>query len=454
MFKKNCFKKIVPVLWLVFVGFTADARQQITPSNALAHYLHNGDTTYSWTVKDSFSLGTVKGYDLLLISQHWHQYTWKHQLTILAPDANKYDGALLFVTGGHNNKKTQQPNWDKPDDDLIQVMAKVAVQNKAMVAIINQVPNEPLFDSLVEDQIISYTLHRFKEDGDYSWPLLFPMVKSAVRAMDAVQAFSKHRFDHPIDRFVVSGASKRGWTTWLTGASDPRVAAIGPMVIDVLNMPVNLSHQMKAYGSYSVEIQDYVKLGIVQGIQYQSGQALVTMIDPYSYRKKLTMPKMIFMGTNDPYWVIDNIKNYLPEIPGDNLLNYTPNAGHGLNDGVLAFPALSAFFGITMAHDRYPKCSWKTKTKRNKILLTVKASKSKLLGAKIWYADSEDMDFRNEKFHSRDLDAVHVPKIKAVEVLPQSGYHVFYMELTYENPNGGKYTVCTRTFMTDTKNIL
>ena len=107
------------------------------------------------------------------------------------------------------------------------------------------------------------------------------------------------------------------------------------MVIDILNMPVNLKHQLDAYGEYSVEIEDYVKLGIVQGMGTENGNALVTMIDPYSYRDKLTMPKMLFMGTNDPYWVIDNVKNYLKNIPGDNLIHYVPNAGHDLGDGIL-----------------------------------------------------------------------------------------------------------------------
>lgn len=452
--KKPSFRNPVFILLLVFVVKVSFA-QQTNPSNALQHYLHNGDTAFHFVVKDSFSTSTFKGYDLLLTSQHWKQYTWQHQLTILSPKENVHDGALLFITGGHNDKETEMPSWKKSSDELTQQMARMAVKNKAIVAIIRQVPNEPLFDSLVEDQIISYTLHKYKEDTtDYSWPLLFPMVKSAVRAMDAVQNFSNQKLHHPVNRFVVSGASKRGWTTWLTGASDPRVEAIGPMVIDVLNMPVNLAHQMEAYGSYSVEIQDYVKLGIVQGITSPSGKALVDMIDPYSYREKLTMPKMLFMGTNDPYWVIDNVKNYLPDIPGKNLINYTPNAGHGLNDGVVAFPALSAFFGITMDHGKYPNCSWKTKENGKGVKLMVKASKDMLTGAKIWYADSKDMDFRDDKFYSRDLNISHKAKITASEDFPESGYRAFYLALTYKDPNGGEYIVCTRAFMTDTGKIL
>lgn len=450
---KRLFTHLFIALQILFV-FSAAAQQAVTPATALQHYLQNGDKNYSWELKDSFLLDDATGYNLLLTSQQWHQYTWRHQLTVFVPKENKYDGALLFITGGGNNKETQMPRWNTKTDMVALTLAAMAAKNKAILAVLRQVPNQPLFDSLTEDAAISRTLHNFKGDGDYSWPLLFPMTKSAIRAMDAVQEFAQQKLSHTVNRFLVSGASKRGWTTWLTGASDPRVVAIGPMVIDILNMPVNLQHQINAYGKYSVEIEDYVKLGIVQGMGTPDGAAMVTMIDPYSYRQKLTMPKMIFIGTNDPYWVVDNVKNYLKDIPGHNMLHYAPNAGHGLNNGITAFPALSAFFGITMAKGTYPECSWKTSVKKREVKLIINATKDKLLDVIVWSADSKDMDFRDEKFVSKALGISHRSKIEIKQPLPATGYRAFYVDLKYADPNGGEYTISTRVFMTDTKQIL
>jgi PhoPQ-activated pathogenicity-related protein len=280
------------------------------------------------------------------------------------------------------------------------------------------------------------------------------MVKSAVSAMDAVQEFSKETLQHDINRFVVTGASKRGWTTWLTGAMDDRVEAIGPMVIDVLNMPVNLDYQVEVWGDYSIQIQDYVKLGIPQDVHTENGDNITTMVDPYSYRDRLTMPKMIFIGTNDEYWPVDAIKNYIDDIPGKNFIHYVPNAGHGLGGGEQALKALSAFFGNTLLHEQYPDCNWEITADESLITLWVETTPDKLAGALLWSTDSEDRDFRDNTWSSMDVD---IPDQKVIEQqieIPESGYRAFYLDLQYKDPMGGTYTKSTRMFVADNTGVL
>lgn len=441
------------VVFLQFV-FQTDIQAQatLTPQTALQGYINNDDKTFKWELKESFTVGDVKAYSLLLTSQQWHEYVWTHQLTILVPAENKFDGALLFITGGSNKKGL--PNWSKQDDQFLQALAGVAAKNKGIVALLRQTPNQPLFRDLTEDALISYTLHKFKEDGDYSWPMLFPMVKSAVRAMDAVQEFSKQTLQHDVKRFVVSGASKRGWTTWLTGAADSRVVAMVPMVIDILNMPVNLEYQVKMWNDYSVQIEDYVKLGIPQNARTEQGEAITTMVDPYSYRKKLTMPKLLIMGTNDEYWTVDAIKHYIDSIPGQNYVHYVPNVGHDLGDKKEALAALSAFYGATLANRPYTACDPELTYGKKGITLKVKASPDVLVDAILWSTNSADTDFRNDKWEGKSLGTKKKSNvITSNQAFPPSGYRAFYLDLKYKDPNGGEYSKSTRMYVADNDEV-
>ncbi len=441
-------------LLLYVFSFTAEAQQSLTPETALKGYLENGDQTFKWEVKDSYTDGHLTAYNLLLTSQKWRDFVWTHQLTILVPDEAPHDDALLFVTGGSN--KEGVPNWkNNKDDDLLKSMSMIATSNKVIVALLRQTPNQPLFGGKTEDELISYTLHNYKKDKDYTWPLLFPMVKSAVRAMDAVQEFSKHTLHKDVNKFIISGASKRGWTTWLTGASDKRVEAIAPMVIDVLNMPVSLEYQIKTWGDYSIQIQDYVNLGIPQSSNTPDGKEITTMIDPYSYRDKLTMPKMIFMGTNDEYWVVDNVKNYYDSIPGNNMLHYVPNVGHGLGDGQQAMGALSAFVGTTIQDGmEYSASDWTVSKRRKNVKVSINTTADRLVDVIIWSATSSDKDFRNDKWESESLGIQHKSKVTVKEQYPKDDYKAFYIDLKYENPNGATYTQSTRVFVTDSGGVL
>lgn len=454
---------VLPVLWATSCRDNPKKNREtpaakevkVTPKTALESYLSTEDSAYHWELKDSFNLGSVKAYDILLTSQKWREHTWKHQLTLFVPEEVSFDGALLYITGG--SLKDGMPKWKEKEKNGSESapFAQMAEKNRAPVAILRQVPMQPLYEGdLVEDQLISFTLHNYKQDKDPTWPLLFPMVKSAVKAMDAVQEFSKQRLKKDITEFTVAGASKRGWTTWLTGASDKRVAAIGPMVIDVLNMPVSLDYHLTAWNEYSEQINDYIKLEIPQTVNTEDGSALTEMIDPYSYRDKLTMPKLIFIGTNDEYWPVDAIKNYIDDIPGENYIQYTPNAGHDLGGGERALKALSAFFGQTLAKKPYDHLEYKLNSDKTSATLDVDSDSENLSAAYLWSANSEDRDFRDEKWDSKKLrlskDGAVIQKVP----FPKEGYEAFYIDLEYNDLNGGKYTKSTRMYVADDDKIL
>jgi len=257
-----------------------------------------------------------------------------------------------------------------------------------------------------------------------------------------------------ISRFTVSGASKRGWTTWLTGASDKRVEAIGPMVIDVLNMPVSLDYQLTSWNDYSIQIQDYTDLEIPQGVSTPDGNALTQMIDPYSYREKLTMPKIIFIGTNDEYWPIDAIKNYIKDIPGENYIHYTPNAGHNLDGAEKALKALSAFWGQTLAKKSYNELEYDLITDGTSATLSVNSNSKNLIASYLWLADSDDRDFRDEKWDSTKIKVSTKGKVVEKILFPENGFKAFYIDFEYEDPNGGTYTKSTRVYLTDDDEVL
>jgi PhoPQ-activated pathogenicity-related protein len=452
--RKTHFKILILSITLA-ITFACQTKKvpevKVTPENALVSYLNNGDKSFKWEVQDSTKTDGVRLYRILFTSQTWRDTVWNHELTLIVPDTISYNDGLLFITGG--SLKKGKPNIHNWNEDEVAWFSEIAKTNKAITSIVWQIPNEPLFNGLTEDEIISYTLHNFQKDSDYTWPLLFPMTKSAIRAMDVVQDFSA-KMNSKVNQFVVSGASKRGWTTWLTGAHDSRVKAIGPMVIDMLNWPLNLEYHKVTWGDYSIQIEDYVKLGIVQKANTPEGKKVAIMVDPYSYRRLLTMPKMLFMGTNDEYWPVDAVKNYIDSIPGDNHICYTPNAGHDQGDKKKALATLSAFFGTTITNGIYPKCDYKIAEENGKIILTVQATPEILEDATLWSATSNDREFRDKVWNSVSLEKSNVAEFSQEIDYPKTGFKAFYIDLKYKAPFKGDFTQSTRMFLTNSTKVL
>jgi PhoPQ-activated pathogenicity-related protein len=131
------------------------------------------------------------------------------------------------------------------------------------------------------------------------------MVKASLRAMDAITEFVAKTLpglNTQLDYFGVSGASKRGWTTWLVGAVDPkRVQVIVPIVLDAINFVAVEHHEYQSYGGWSWALTDYLDMNIMQRLDEPNMLLLQQNEDPFFFRDRLTMPKLVVNAVLDEF---------------------------------------------------------------------------------------------------------------------------------------------------------
>jgi PhoPQ-activated pathogenicity-related protein len=405
-------------------------------ANALETYVHEPDASFTWKLIKQKKIKDATLTHLELTSQTWRGHVWSHHLLVIRPTTlRQADVAMLFIADSDN----------APSEKEADRFHELAQRAGAVVGIFNRVPNQPLYDGRQEDALIAFTFDQYLKTGDPTWPLLFPMVKSAVRALDTLQSFARQKFDQRIDRFVVSGASKRGWTSWLTAAVDTRVVAIAPMVIDMLNMKAQLDWTEKMYGRQSDEISDYTDLKLHQKLDDPPMQTLRGWVDPYSYRRRYTMPKLLLLGTNDPYWVVDSLRHYWSDLPESKLVFQTPNAGHDLGDSNDTWQTLAAWFQMIADRQVLPKVEWQLRDGAEgpaDFLIRVDQPVNKV---RLWISHSADRDFRDEKWTSRELEIRPGHSQASAEVpKPAAGFTAFLAEVELTAPTGHRYKLSTQ----------
>ena len=291
---------------------------------------------------------------------------WHEWVRIVVPTGIVNNTALLLIDGG-----SYSPTVPAVDSTALQY-AQFAVELHTVFIDLQDIPDEPLTftgdpnDPRSEDAIIAYTYNEFMNNigqpGNDTWPALLPMVKASVRAMDTVQSFvpTVAPLDS-ISNFMVTGYSKRGWTTWLTAAVDDRVTAIIPGVFDNLNQGEQMVHQYEVYGFFSPAVQDYNDLNIFGRMETTEGEALSEIVDPYRYLSNgrfATMPKLLINSAGDEFFVSDSAQFYFHDIPGsENYLRYIPNVGHGLDPTDVANSTLS-FYAAVVTGEHLPQFSW------------------------------------------------------------------------------------------------
>lgn len=345
-----------------------------------------------------------------LKSQTWRGIDWTHDLVIVEPEKRTFEGrCILEVTG--DNVADEDLVWAKQLADLCGYP----------VAILMQVPNQPLFE-LEEDDLIALTYEKFLDGGDEDWPLLLPMTASVFAAIDQLE--NRCGFT----QFVVTGASKRGWTTWLAGVqNDPRIVGIAPRVFDNLNMPAQMRHQIEVWGEFSPMIDSYTRLRLHERLETERGQMLLQTVDPYFSLKNYETRTLVITGANDPYWATDAMHLYFNKVLSRKCWSLTlANNGHRLNLDWL--PTMSVFTHKCFSQrDIFPPegdlCAiqWEAKS-RDQHFADAEWRRSKLILAKGIEAKEEWQTEPSEDD----------PEFKFKAFLPEVHYHDSELGLDYK----------------------
>ncbi len=444
-------------------------------SSPLDLFVNEIDPEYGWTnpiispVNFSSGYSTVKiatSYITRLTSQVWRSAeeiysgrTWEHNLTILVPENLRYDTALLFVDGG---KITSEP----PNESERLFLGELAALSGCVVVHLDNVPSQPIvftddYDpetneilfSRTEDAIIAYTYDKFMNEYkngnyDYKWPLLLAMAKSAVRAMDTTQAILG---DRAPSQFIISGGSKRGWTTWLAGLTDCRIKAIAPLVIDVLNMDKQMEHHKKVYGYWAPSIYEYAQMKVFDRLVNEQGLSeealvLLNIVDPYEYRNRMdSIPKFIMNSSCDEFFVPDSTRWYYADLPGEKYLNYVPNVSHSLGDefdiDTPAVQNLLAWFLAKTQNLNLPKYRWVRETANTLRVEIDSEFVNSIQEVKLWKCTNPiARDFRKYKLDSwglsyqdQTLSPVSPGVYRVTVPTPSSGWTAYFVQIKFNN---------------------
>ncbi len=392
-----------------------------TPQNtyptALDTYVAAADPNYSYTLETTIT-GTYAGigytgYIYDMISQEWNpdgyvltnansNPIWHHWLQIIVP--NNLDTSLttafLYIGGGSNT--TTVPS--SVDSGTL----ALAVQTGTIGVCLPTVPSQPVqfvdepFNH-TEDEILAYSFNKYLETGNTTWIALLPMVKSAVKAMDTAQTVVPTLTSNQaqIEHFVVSGVSKRSWTTQLTTAVDPqqRVVAMMPIVLPLLDMARQIEYQHEYYqgatdflvDGYTQAMEDYVYYDAFSRFDTPEGKSILQIVDTYAYKDRASMavPRFYLCGSEDQFFLPGSELFFVDDMQGPTHIRYVPGADHWASD----LTSLTAFYSSVLAGVDLPDYDWSITDHGSTLQLTTTTTPTQV---RLWQAaNPNSRDFRN-----------------------------------------------------------
>ena len=363
---------------------------------SMSDYIESTKNEFSYDIQEVIYEENWTGYHIKMISGEWldskkvDQVEWWHYVDIIIPKQTTSSTGIMFIDGGEKSE-----DYFRLDAQSI----RNAIKTEAVIVNVSNIPFQPLNflsseqDSFEEDDLIAFAWNKFLKQGakqkDVEWLPRFPMTRAIVRAMDLAQEIVLQN-DIVVKDFVVSGASKRGWTAWTTAAVDSRVKAVVPMVIDMLNLVPSFENHYRSYGEFSPAVQEYVNYNIQDWLGTEEFKVLMSYIEPFSFIDKFTMPKYIINAGSDEFFSTDSWRFYYDKLPGEKIIRYVPNKNHSLDGRYLTEDLVSYFYRV-INDIEIPSLSWNLSD--NKLIAELDYDGD--YDVSVWTAKNDDgRDFR------------------------------------------------------------
>ncbi len=446
------------ILLVVLMGMLSTCNTPDKPSHdsfPLKTYVEQPDEAFRYEIIDTVRGKAWTEYRIRMVSGTWlteaevKETEWWHWLTMVVPDEIKETESMIIIGNGTSADTEPMEAWEE--------MIQIAGATGSIVSRVSNVPFQPVnytgdtMEGVVEEDLISFAWRQYLDGGATDdlnkWNPYFPMTRAAVRAMDVVQEIGAS-VNHPVDSFFVTGASKRGWTTYTVAAVDNRVMAIAPVVIDLLNLIPSFHHHWRCYGAWTPALLSYDRENILNRIDTDEFKKLMELAEPYEFTDRLTMPKLLINATDDEFFVTDSWKFYWDDLSGPKYMRYMPNAGHDLL-GTHQPSSLVSFYRAIITNKEIPGFDWRISG--DTIYVNVDPSQEYVL--RKWEAVNETgRDFRlyvvgTDAWKMEEMEILENGEYAIPVTTPERGYKGAMVEVIYNPESDFPFTFTTGTLV-------
>lgn len=230
----------------------------------------------------------------------------------------------------------------------------------------------------------------------------------------------------------MTGASKRGWTSFILGAaaakcdSCVKIEAIMPLVPIIPDLHEGVHRMWQAYGGFSFIFHDYIK-HVLPYVDTDAFYNVLEIADVMSndYLERIEpLAKMIVVSTDDEFMMMDWTNMYYDKIRGEKHLLIAPNTEHSLATGLYSILSGAATFLRSVAtnpnHSSRPNFDYDYDPISGEITVTIPEGSPQPLAVYLRHTDTMQgtrRDFRWVVLKDKIVDECKWPYIQLPAVL-------------------------------------